>query len=384
MREKCLKYTAIVIMIMIFGIAIFYGKGAVRSAAHCLQLRKEGNTLEMVFYDFSNSYKSELTNSRFWINMYGGIQKLLGKREIKNFSVIRDKEGGLYSSIGSYTDQMISDSFEDIKRIYEKTAELEGDFLFVQMPYKSFAAAPELRTYKMDYTDDNFDRLYAKIEDGNIPAIDLRKLQTKWEYYKTDHHWTAESAFIASSYIIEGLNTRYHLRLDEKNLYRKRENYNTKVYKDALLGSGGIEVGEYYSGRDDVSIPVPKFETSLQWEHYIQGNKTAETSGIFWEAFIDETILNESSYCNKYNAFLNGGYYENRICNDLADNNRKLLLVTNSYGRPLVQYLSLYFKETRYLDPQPERYNGNYLEYIEEYKPDVVVVMYDDRINTQE
>ena len=32
--------------------------------------------------------------------------------------------------------------------------------------------------------------------------------------------------------------------------------------------------------------------------------------------------------------------------------------------------------ETRYLDPQEGRYNDSYIDYIDEYQPDVVVMMY--------
>lgn len=380
MREKCLKYTAIIIMIFLFGCSVAYGKSAVQSVIYSYRQWDEQSSLESLFSNFTNNYKNELTKTRFWINIYGGIQKLLMKKEIKNFSIISDNEGGLYSSIGKYSDETIENSFQDINKIFDKTSEVSGDFLFVQMPYKGFDAAPELNIYKKDYTNFNFDRLYTKIVAANLPSIDLRTMQTDWEYYKTDHHWTAESAFKASSYVVSYLDDTYHLSLDKNSFYKNRNNYDTKVYEDALLGSAGIQVGEYYSGKDDVKIPIPCFDTSLHWEHYIQGNKTEETTGTFWEAFINESILNSPEYYNKYNAFLNGGYCENRIYNHLAKNEKKLLLITNSYGRPFVLYLSLYFKETRYLDPQPGRFDGNYLEYIETYQPDVVVVMYNDPI----
>lgn len=49
----------------------------------------------------------------------------------------------------------------------------------------------------------------------------------------------------------------------------------------------------------------------------------------------------------------------------------------------MTQYLSLSFSEVRYLDPQDGRYNDNYLTYINDYKPDIVIVMYDDFINIE-
>lgn len=52
-----------------------------------------------------------------------------------------------------------------------------------------------------------------------------------------------------------------------------------------------------------------------------------------------------------------------------------VLLISHSYGRPYVQYLSLCFGEVRNLDPQEGRYNENYLQYMEEYRPDLVNIM---------
>ena len=61
--------------------------------------------------------------------------------------------------------------------------------------------------------------------------------------------------------------------------------------------------------------------------------------------------------------------------NWMAENELKVLLISHSYGRPFTQYLSLCFRETRYLDPQKGRYNDNCLKYIDEYGPDLVLVM---------
>jgi len=64
-----------------------------------------------------------------------------------------------------------------------------------------------------------------------------------------------------------------------------------------------------------------------------------------------------------------------------AGNNTKALLITDSFGRSMSQYLSLYFKELRYLDPQKGRYNDSYLKYIDQYKPEIVIVMNNSSIN---
>lgn len=48
----------------------------------------------------------------------------------------------------------------------------------------------------------------------------------------------------------------------------------------------------------------------------------------------------------------------------------------DSYARPMLAFMSLCFKEVRFLDPQEGRYNYSYVEYIDEYDPDIVIMMF--------
>ena len=129
-------------------------------------------------------------------------------------------------------------------------------------------------------------------------------------------------------------------------------------------------------GKDEFNILVPDFDTDFSYKHYIDGKLQKNTEGNFKEAFVDENLLKDNDYYNKYNACLYGGYVENIILNNNCTNGKKLLLISDSYARPMVMYLGLAFSEIHYLDPQEGRYNESYIEYINEYKPDVVIMMY--------
>ena len=385
MRDKCNKITAIFVLLIIFGMSVFYLPQMLTPAKQCFIDLSDGASIGTVMSSFVSSYKKTLTSNRGWIDAYGLIQKSLGKQEIKNFAIISDDYGCLYKQYEEpYTDETLGSIYGDIQRIYNTTVEFGGEFLYVQTPYKYISNVELLDGYKMDFGNQNSDKLGKLICSAQIPYMDLRDEKSDWEYYNTDHHWTLESSFDAVGIIVDELNYLYDYNLDSSYFYRDIDNYSKVTYEDSLLGSAGIQVGEYYSGMDDLSILVPNFETELQFEHYVDGELQLVKNGDFWNAFINEDILNDEDYYNKYNAFSNGAHCETVVKNKKAINDKKVLLITHSYGRPMVQYLSLYFEETRYLDPQEGRYNDNYLEYIEEYKPDVVIVMYNGRINTGE
>lgn len=377
------KITACLLLGLIVSISLFYGKGMIKSAYHAVISLWEGAGIEAGIAQFNSEYRDSFTEeTRGWIQAYGMIQKILGKREIKNFALVCDDEGNLYTQTAELPQEKITNTIEDISCLYHATQDINGSFLFVQMPYKNFSDKESLVGYGTDYTDRNFDKIVAGLEDKEIPILDLREEEQPWDFFRTDHHWTIESAFRATDSIVKELNDEYSLQLDVTGKLRDIDNYEKMLYPDSLLGSTGIQVGTYYAPKDDFSVLIPKFETSLSYSHYISGSMNAAYEGSFTEALLNIELLNNIGYYNKYNACLYGGWNENRIMNHAAENEQKCLLITNSYGRPMAQYLSLYFRETRYLDPQPGRYNDNYLDYINEYQPDVVIVMYDDEINT--
>lgn len=229
--------------------------------------------------------------------------------------------------------------------------------------------------------DTNYTSLLDELERRNISAIDLRNFKECCQYYKTDHHWTVESSFLATVKTLEFIQSETDIgwEHDKYNL----SNYSTLSYPSSFLGSNGIRVGKYYGGVDDFNILVPNFKTDFTYQHLVDGTITKEQSGDFFQAFIDKSILTDETYHNKYNALLQGGYVENIITNHNISNDKKLLFISHSYGRPMTQYLSRSFSEVRYLDPQDGSYNDNYLTYINDYKPDIVIVMYDDLINIE-
>ena len=62
--------------------------------------------------------------------------------------------------------------------------------------------------------------------------------------------------------------------------------------------------------------------------------------------------------------------------NHLANNDKKILVISDSFGRPMCCYLGLYVRELVNLDIQDKRYEGSIRAYIDEYEPDVVIIMF--------
>lgn len=170
------------------------------------------------------------------------------------------------------------------------------------------------------------------------------------------------------------MNYNYDLNLNEELV--NIDNYDIEFIKDCFLGSQGIKTGKYYVGKDDFEVIIPKFETSVKFFRYDNDGIAEEREGSVAATFISYGLIYDKNYNNKYAAYTFDGYIENRIYNYNADNDLKVLLIADSFSRPLVAFFSQCFYETRNLDPQTGRYTDSYIEYIEEFKPDVVVMMF--------
>lgn len=331
------------------------------------------------------TYGGFYTQDDVWVNLYGLANGMMLKDEVANFSVIRDSSGSLYIPESIDDRAPVDVVVSNINALSAASERVGANFLFAQPAYKTYTDVAELSDYAISYLDSDYDEILKRLDDLGVSAVDLRDVEDCCDWYKTDHHWTCEASFAAANYVIGCLANVHGMALSaNQQAFLDLSNYEEMLYENSFLGSAGVKVGSWYEGKDDFSYFAPTWNTNFTYEHYVGGKLDGSYSGSFEDAFIDESLLTDKEYNNKYNAFLRGGYVESVIVNHDSENNLKLLFVAHSYGRPMVQYLSLFFGEVVYLDPQDGRFNENYVEYIENYQPDYVVVMYDGEINIGE
>lgn len=327
-------------------------------------------------------YNSQFPNKSFYIDLNSLFLKAINKHEMNG--VTRDHSNYLHVININIPDTLtIEKDSQTILTLFKHARKNNIKFIFVQAPSKVINGKTLLPTGVRDFTNKKYDIWCQIMAKNSVPVIDLREsLKGNIDFYKTDHHWTTTTSMHAAESIIEALNTKYNTGITPYWADSNRPQYKKKVWQKSFLGSYGIKVGRFfYSGKDDFEMYVPTFKTNIEYTHYMNGKIEKKKIGTFEKAFLNYEILNDPNYKNKYNACLFGGYVENVILNHYAANNTKALLVTDSFGRSMSQYLSLYFKELRYLDPQKGRYNDSYIKYMDQYKPQIVIVMYNSFIS---
>ena len=301
------------------------------------------------------------------VDVNGIYMRTLDKDVIKG--VINVNDSLILDSDIVYDISIYEDDINYTKKVLDHAKLGGAKALYVQHPTKVNEFL-EFVPYNKANNAVNTDEYWLKqMSNGRYDVLDLTDMKYEANaFYKTDHHWTNKSSLNAAKAILE--------KLELDSSVCDINNYNVDCYKSSLLGSAGIKVGAGYFGKDDFEVYLPEFTTELSYKHLINDEIVFESNGNFKECFIDQAILNDKDYNNKYNVFLNGGYVENIICNSKQKNGSKLLIISDSFARPMTQYLSLAFEETRYLDPQMGRYNESLIRYIDDYNPDFVVIMY--------
>lgn len=320
-----------------------------------------------------DNYQNNFWRHSDFVDIQGEIAKFSGQKI--NNGVVKDEDGSLYLMDEvdyTFDEQTETKNCDDTKAIMDAAEDAGAAVLYVQRIYKT-GNLPYGLTFQRDR---QYDFWRETMSSSGFPVLDIKETlgEDKLLFYKTDHHWTVETAFETAKCTVERLSEEYGLELDSSIL--DSDKYESRNWENSFLGSSGIRTGKYFSGKDDFAMPFPAFDTDLTYEHLIDGTITVQKRGDFEEALVDTDILDDPEYNNKYNACLNGGYVENIIVNHQNEEGLNALVISDSYARPMVQYLSLCFRETRYLDPQEGRYNSSYVEYIKEYEPDIVIVMY--------
>lgn len=322
-----------------------------------------------------------------YINLYGLSAKLLNKHYIietnATNSVVKDNNDFLQFICFPID---TAPHVEKIASLKDTLDDMDTPLLYVQTPLKTIEDYTQMPEGIVDYANSNTNAFLAQLGEKGIETLDLRQnvkeegLELGELFYTTDHHWTTQTAFWAVGEVVSYLKDSLKMDLDPEYIYTDSENYNSILYKKNFLGSQGRRVGKYYGGVDDYTLMLPKFDTN----YTVTINKTNNSTvveGTFEEAIVKSHLLDEKDiFTNRYASYFGADYPEVIVENHLANNNKKVLILKDSFGIPFSAFLSTMVGETRLLDTR--YYEGSVEEYVKAYKPDLVLYVYKS-INTQ-
>lgn len=315
-----------------------------------------------------------------YVEEYGLIQKIAGKKVLADAGygeIYKTKYGQIIFKIDK-KDAEVEASFLKVKNLKSELDKLGIPFLYVQAPFKLSGGTDDLPITRNDFSDYNVNKFLALLKENNIDYLDLREVLRTSEktpkeiFYDTDHHWKIETAFDATGYIENKLNSDYGFSIDEK--YSNIKNYKQKIIKNCFLGSMGRRTGMLYAGLDDFNLITPDFDTNYTLTQ-IENGKTTVYEGDFEKAILNKEYLTDKKfdpYLNRYAVY--HGDNEQLVFKNNLVNNGRVMIIKDSFGIPVYSFLSLGVNEVRALDLRLFKFSV--VEYAMKYKPDIVLLMY--------
>ncbi len=336
------------------------------------QVEVEGGILErdkkikQNIFAIESTFNEGVPHRMELIEKYGLFQRLIGSDFVDDTAPERrvfKKDDYLYYIIPEKIDvEGISKSFLNFKN------DLDGEgieFKVLLPPDKLNENNPPFLP-TIDYTLVNHRELSAALNAVGIKVLDLNGVYYIEDFYHTDTHWTNKG-------VLKAVEPAYNfLGLEYKDMDLQEESYE-KIY----VGSMGKRTGdEYFTEPDSMTFYFPKSPTEYTYTKYNEnGESLLENHGDFKEVFFYPEFLQGNTYDEKYIAMMNWGQYFEKIVNKNAANDKKILIIRDSFALPLSAYLAMGVEELVLVEYRLNPKIEDLKKIIELEKPDQVVFM---------
>lgn len=357
----------LIALILIFGIGIV---SALRLVDFYVEDEEVNNEWTA---DMGSRLETDIATNFFgryaFVDLNGGMRRLLHQQEMNG--VVKLNNGNLFMPFQKSPDETLESYAGLYAQLSGWANEIEGKevpFVYCTVPYSSDPDEPDLPVGIEDYGNDDLDRFLSYLREKGVETIDFRAEMKKDGYsvydmmYRTDHHWTTEAGLYAYGILEDYLTEHLNCEVDER--IRDISNYTVTTYPNWHLGSYGQRTGSLYAGIDDFDLIVPNFETTIT-----NGTETGKMQDLVYN--LEPLAARDFHSRYTYDAVLDKalGSYKNLDCK----NDKKLLIITDSFGKAVCPYLIMGFGEIRYM------YDGTILdvtpEYLTEYQPDAIIVL---------
>ena len=337
-----------------------------------------------VLSEAESAVNSDLDRDNLFIQLYGGVQRLSGRRVIQDMvagNTVAKLSTRALNFVNLGTAGQVDQ--EGVGRRAQATAELAAKlevrgihYLYIAAPQKIQRGAELLPRGLEESGNATCDAYLAELDRLGVDYLDLRPvfesngIYSNW-FFRTDHHWKPEAAFFAWQYLSGELDLRYGY--ETPSILTNPNNWSTRVLDDFFLGSQGKRVGSLYAGVDDFTIYTPKFDTNLT---YTNSDGSFDRSGPFAQSVCFPERVEERDWFNgnPYTYYSGGDYAMATMVNHNNPKGPKVVLLRESFSCALAPFLALSCSELTTIDLR--YFSGDLMDTIRELEPDLVLTLY--------
>lgn len=304
-----------------------------------------------------NSYINDhfaFRNTYLHINSWWEIN-VMGKKE--NNGVYIGKDGYLFEKF-RYTEtekEKVNDNIQTISSFSQDMNKLNISTYLLIIPNSIYINSDKLPDgVEVENQESIINYIYSKSKDTiniNVTKKVKEENETNPLYFKTDHHFNSDGAYVAYSEFCKAAQIKA----------TPLENFEKVNVSNDFLGTFDSKAQILNQKSDQIFAYQNEINNNLQ-------------EGIYDKEKIN-TIFNEKYLAgkDKYSYFLNGNNSK-VVIKTKVSNDKKLLVIKDSYAHIMAQFLCQNYKEIHFLDP---RYtNFDYAKYAKENGITDVVFIY--------
>ena len=278
-----------------------------------------------------------------WVGAYSYASLALGLNGTTGVYACDD--GYLITTPSDYSETQIKRNIGTLKTFAKKN---NLDATLIIVPSTGYIMDEVLPKHHEKYRDD---MLFDMAKNSDIPLIDLRDTFKKSDeqlYYKTDHHLTSDGALLM-----------YQCYTDFKG-YKPNE-FVVATTIDGFYGTSYSKSGLWKKAPDSIKIYEPvksyNFTVTIDKQNY---------DSLFFEKQLETE--------DKYQVFLDGNHALTRIVNNSVDNDKRLLIIKDSFAHCFTTFLATDYKEIFMVDPR--YYRGSLKDIITDNNLNEVLFLY--------
>lgn len=294
--------------------------------------RPEFSISSLLSGEYIKKYESYISDQfpgrGFFVNTKAKVDKLMGKSESND--VFIGKNNQLIEDFEERSKEETDEKVLTVNEFVKKHENINTNFMLI--PTATEILKEKLPKYapvdsQLEYMKYIQGKLSSNIKFIN-PYDALLNNKDKYLYYKTDHHWTSQGAYIAYVEFCKAVG------LEPK----KEEEFDIELVANDFYGSLTSKIGDKRGKPDCINVYIPK-ENGEIVVNYVSEQK--RTSSLYSSENLEKK--------DKYEVFTGGNHPHINI-KSLGDPKKKLLIIKDSYANSFLPFLTSHYGEIDVVD----------------------------------
>lgn len=331
-----------ILVLVLSVINLFSGTKTVSETENRELAQKPELTAEAVGNGSYAKQYQEYFNDQFvfrdsWIGLKTGFDRLLGK--VEENGVYIGKDGYLIEKFERPDQEVLNNTLNAMIDLKEKYPDIDHYAMII--PTASEILKDKLPALALTADQETYiEKTNQFLNEKEITTINVsdtfRKSLNQQLYYKTDHHWTTSAAYLAFQRFAE-----------TTGLDASAVTYEKLTVTNQFQGTLSAKSGCRTSLKEEVDVFLPKKNentTQEQISSIVEYTDEQKKTGSFY----DTDSLDQR---NAYEVFFGGNHGLLKIKTPTVENKR-LLVLKDSYANCFLPFLAPYYREIVVVDPR--------------------------------